>query len=245
MILETLQLPELQNKTFSETGIDSYDYCLDKKHFKNFPHDITYVYNSRGYRDVEWPQDSELSNCVWCVGDSFTAGIGSPFQHSWPQVLQQQIKNRVINISMDGASNQWISRKVLEIMEEVNPKNIVIMWSYTHRRESPNVNQTDLRRRMFAFFTADEAETNTTSDEIEDLINFKRCVGEVTKKNKNNLIHYVIPKAFSKQNKLTYNFNTPNFLGEVQILDYARDYHHFDIKTSTQIVNQIIPLLTT
>jgi hypothetical protein len=138
---------------------------------------------------------------------------------------------------MDGASNQWISRKTIEIIKEVNPKNIIIMWSYTHRRELDNINKTDMERRVWA---------NMDTDETEDLINFKMSLNSVVKASKNNLIHLVIPKAYVKQNKLNYEFNNiKNFLGEVTILDYARDYYHFDIQTSEQVVKQIIPLLTT
>ena len=236
MILENLQIPELKNKVYKESGLDSFDHCIDKNYFLNYPHQITYSYNSRGYRDGEWPTDTELSECIWSIGDSFTVGLGSPYEHIWPQVLQKNLNHRVINVSMDGASNRWISRKTIEIIKEVNPKNIIVMWSYTHRRELDNINKTDMERRVWA---------NMDTDEMEDLINFKMSLNSVVKASKNNLVHLVIPKAFVKQNKLNYEFNDiKNFLGEVTILDYARDYHHFDIQTSNQVAKQIIPLLT-
>lgn len=236
MILEKLQIPELKNKVFSESGLDSFKLCKDKNYFLNYPYQITYSYNSRGYRDNEWPVDTELSECIWTVGDSFTVGLGAPYEHIWPQLLQKNLNHRVINVAMDGASNQWISRKAIGIIEEVNPKNIVLMWSYTHRRELDNINKTDMERRIWA---------NMYTDEMEDLINFKMSLNSVVKTNKNNLIHLAIPKAFVKRANLNYEFNNiKNFLGEVDILDYARDHHHFDINTSEQIVKQIIPLLT-
>jgi hypothetical protein len=36
---------------------------------------------------------------------------------------------------MDGASNNWISRKTIDILQKINPYYIVIHWSYLHRRE--------------------------------------------------------------------------------------------------------------
>jgi hypothetical protein len=36
---------------------------------------------------------------------------------------------------MDGASNNWISRKVCSILKNITPAHIVIHWSYLNRRE--------------------------------------------------------------------------------------------------------------
>jgi len=90
----------------------------------------------------------ELQEAVWCVGDSFTVGIGQPLEHTWPNVLAQRINTRTINVSMDGASNHWICRRALEIANTINPKTIVIMWSYIHRQESPNSLLADEQRRL-------------------------------------------------------------------------------------------------
>lgn len=116
------------------SGIDSIKHCRDKKWFKQYPYTINYKFNSRGFRDEEWPVEN-LDNCIWCVGDSFTLGLGSPFHHTWPHLLGKKTSIRTINISIDGASNNWISRISKKIAHEINPKFMVIMWSYTHRRE--------------------------------------------------------------------------------------------------------------
>lgn len=123
------------NQHHTKTGIDSLDQCLDVAHFKKYPHDISYDYNSRGFRDQEWPTAvNELQQAIWCVGDSFTVGLGSPIDHIWPQVVSQATNRRTINISLNGASNNWISHRACRIIELFAPTNIVIMWSYTHRR---------------------------------------------------------------------------------------------------------------
>lgn len=137
MILPDFILPSRVDQIWSESGMDSLADCLDKKHFKSYPYPIEYRYNSRGYRDQEWPTKlTELQDAVWCIGDSFTVGIGSPLEHTWPYILQQKTKCRVINISMDGASNEWILRKASTLLKTINPKNIVIHWSYIERREN-------------------------------------------------------------------------------------------------------------
>ena len=116
------------------TGIDSEEHCVDPQWFKQYPHSVTYNYNSRGYRDAEWPED--LARAVWCVGDSFTVGLGSPIDHAWPSVLQRKMHTRCINVSLDGGSNQWIARKIVSLSQYTLPQSVVVHWSYIHRRES-------------------------------------------------------------------------------------------------------------
>ena len=166
MILPDFVLPGRGNQCWQYSGIDSLENCLNKKHFESYPHDITYNYNSRGFRDVEWPDTiEELQSAIWCVGDSFTVGIGSPLEHTWPWVLQQATQRRIINVSMDGASNMWIARHVNLIKKQIDPKNIVVMWSYVSRREHANQNLTDEQRRIH----------HDNTNNLEDLLNFKSC----------------------------------------------------------------------
>jgi hypothetical protein len=133
MILPNFTIPSRIDQNWAYSGIDSPDLCLDPKHFKSYPYSVSYQYNSRGYRDHEWPDD--LQHAVWCIGDSFTVGLGSPVEHTWPRVLESTTGSRTINISMDGASNNWIARHAVNILNIVKPSVIIIHWSYLHRRE--------------------------------------------------------------------------------------------------------------
>jgi hypothetical protein len=166
--------------------MDSYQYCLDKDHFLTYPHTITYQYNSRGLRDQEWPDSiEELNNAVWCIGDSFTVGIGSPAEHCWTHILEKKINRRVINVSMDGASNEWIARRAVDICNTIAPKNMVIMWSYFNRREDPDVSKLDEDRRIFC-------NKNDTSN--DDRNNFIECFNKVNINcNNTTLCHLTIP----------------------------------------------------
>lgn len=146
MILSDFILHSRVNAVWQFSGIDSIELCLDKKHFKNYPHRVEYVYNSRGFRDQEWPESvEELKNAIWCIGDSFTVGLGSPLEHTWPYLLQQQTGRRCINVSMDGASNEWIARKGISLLTAISPDMIIAHWSYTHRRELPTAPILELR----------------------------------------------------------------------------------------------------
>jgi hypothetical protein len=171
MILPDLILHSRVNQCFQHTGIDDLNFCLDKKHFRQYPHAISYQHNSRGFRDQEWPSTvEELKKCIWCFGDSFTVGVGSPLEHTWPYLLGKNTGRRVINVSMDGASNNWIARQIANVQKEINPTHIVVMWSYLHRRESNDHNKSDEERRIH---------NDKELDDFADLHNFKHCVDMV------------------------------------------------------------------
>jgi hypothetical protein len=137
MILPDFVLQSTQNLITDYVDPDTPDNCNNLDHFRQYPYQINYQYNSRGYRDAEWPKD--LASAVWCFGDSFTVGIGSPVEHTWPWILQQQLNQRTINISMMGASNNWICRQVLQVIQQIGPVRCVIQWSYLHRREKDEI----------------------------------------------------------------------------------------------------------
>lgn len=186
MILPDFYLAYRANLYCVENGMDSKLNCLDKQRFYSYPHQIEYVYNSRGYRDGEWP--TNLSDCIWCFGDSFTVGIGSPIKHTWPYLLENYTGQRCINISLDGGSNAWITRKVLRVLQEIKPKLIVIQWTYLHRNESSETSMDDESRRLF---TGDDLLTKNLISRFIDSINQI----EQTKGN-TIIVHSVVPNAF-------------------------------------------------
>lgn len=66
-----------------------------------------------------------------CFGCSFTWGLEleDPLTQSWPALLQAQ------NHGQCGASNQTITRLLLEHLATNRPDLVIIMWTYTHRFE--------------------------------------------------------------------------------------------------------------
>jgi hypothetical protein len=155
MILPNMILPWKANIT------ELYDYntpdnpkdCVNKKWFDEYPYEIQYTYNSRGFRDKEWPsQIEELKGSVWCIGDSATTGIGVPQDQMWTTILSKKIQSRIINIGMTGASNDWIHRKSMEVMNEISPKILIIQWSYLESYEL-NVEE-ELTRRFSMFYNS-------------------------------------------------------------------------------------------
>jgi hypothetical protein len=93
-------------------------------------------------------------------------GLGSPYEFTWPQVLSKATGRQCINVSMDGASNTWISRRAQQIIKEVAPKQMVVLWSYIHRRELPDIGLSDEARRLHF---------KKSNLELDDLKNFINC----------------------------------------------------------------------
>jgi hypothetical protein len=201
MILPDLVIPSRVNQRWSYSGIDSPELCKDPLHFDSYPHKVEYLYNSRGYRDQEWPQSPEqLKNSIWCLGDSFTVGLGSAVSHTWPYVLQQVSDTRTINVSMDGASNSWIQRKAVAVCQHIRPKTMVIHWSYITRGELLNDALDDEQRRMH--YSSELVDTTCA------MSNFKRLVFDLeANKGHTRIIHSFIPE-FAVTGTLREHWNT-------------------------------------
>ena len=241
MHLTTLKLTLNCHMHGRYTGIDSFNKCMDKEHFLNYPYQIEYRHNSRGFRGPEWP--SNIDDVCWCIGDSFTSGVGQPYEHTWPYVFSSKSNIHTINISMDGASNMWISRKTIEILE-IQPKYIIIQWSYVHRRER----DIDIKIDSKNHINCDEERTIWYSSDTneEDIQNTIDCINlvEINKKN-TTIIHTFVPNNVPEEYNLMLMFK--DLIEKMNInvvwfdqLDYARDYFHYDIKTSTDLVEKII-----
>ena len=204
------------------SGIDCLQMCLNKEHFRNYPKEITYQYNSRGFRDSEWPDD--LSDVTWCIGDSFTAGTGQPYEEIWPKLLEKKTGKRCINLGEDGCSNDTMALRAQEICKLYRPKLIVVMWSYLARRRKENRN---IHYNEFSH--------------LDDIINFLKNYNIVNKLSVNT-IHSAIPGIFYGHESLFKKFLSKNYINDIIFydqIDYARDYHHFDIKTSKGVCDLI------
>lgn len=268
MILKNLYLQSRVNQVWDYSGIDS----PNKKHRESYPYTVRYNYNSRGFRDREWPDN--LEDCIWCFGDSFTVGVGSKLEHTWVYQLEKVTGKRCINISLDGASNDWILSKIQDVIKEVNPKHIVVQWSYFHRGHASNLATDEENRQHIAY-----VETET------QIKHFKSLISQLDGL---NIVHTFIPD-YCGYNYYTLVKSWNNVAGPdwpqldhvldnglidtlvenelkelftdvwgnlklhmllqkynpvyIQTLDWARDEHHYDIKTATHVANSIVKQL--
>lgn len=250
MILPDFILTTRANQSWDYNGLDSEDECICKSYFKHYPYKVNYKYNSRGFRDEEWPENiDELKNSIWCFGDSFTAGFGCPYEYIWTKKLEKYTKIRTINVSMDGASNEWISRKVLSVIKEIDPKFIVIHWSYFDRRESSNKELTDEDRRIF-LLTEDDYRKNKHKEHLqENLKNTLKCIKNVETSNySGKIIHSIIYDETSNypfgtrrsiHNLVKSVCKSENYIDLIEKIDLARDGHHYGVRTSDRFAKKI------
>lgn len=266
MLLPQLIIPSRAKKHYLYSGTDTIEKCFNKKHFLSYPHKIDYQYNSRGFRDCEWPDD--LDNVIWCLGDSFTVGIGVPINHTWWHLLQQQTGIRIINVSMDGASNNWIGRMANDILTEYPNAKMIVHWSFLHRRE---LSIDEAKKRKFQEFYRDIKDSTWPDvDNIDELpIHIQtECVtihgwdeiihsdhriiwhdqSRIDKDIENTqgcidmlgsrVIHSAIPNWAPPKINLPFDH-----VIQLQQLDRGRDYHHYDIITAQDFVKKITAVL--
>jgi hypothetical protein len=231
------------NLKFFYNGTDSATLCHNIKHFYDYKKLVSYTYNSKGFRDEEWPSD--IKDKIWCVGDSFTVGIGQPYEEIWPKLLEKQLGERCINISEDGCSNDLMALRIEQIQKNFQPKYIVVMWSYFWRRWINNTN-----------VHFDESKRELPKN---DLDNFCKNLQLVNNNGANQILNYVIPDCMietvstrkhmldfkNKKNiKRFINFYYPDNqfpdIREIEQIDYARDGHHFDVLTCKKVVEDIL-----
>lgn len=207
------------------SGMDCLEECADKEHFMSYPKDITYRYNSRGFRDLEWPED--LSDVIWCIGDSFTTGIGQPFEETWPQLLQKHTGKRCLNLGEDGCSNDTMSLRTKEIFQLHAPKTIVVMWSYLSRRRKQNKN------------IQYDKDSFGAKEDVTNFIKNYKIVNQLS----TSVVNLIIPKAISYpalfKKILEKELKQFPKLIQFEQIDWARDYHHFDVNTSKNIIKLI------
>jgi hypothetical protein len=214
--------------------MDCLKFCLDRKHFLNYSKRITYQYNSRGFRDYEWPD--KMTDVIWCVGDSFTLGIGQPQDEAWPQLLEKRTGKRCLNLGEDGCSNDTMALRAQEICKLYNPALIIMMWSYFSRRRINGQNEQydknhfgmnkDIENFSKNFKIVNKLPTNIINLLIPDaIIDIDKC-------SKKDLDHILTESKFFNKRETKCILTFPQ-------LDYARDSFHFDIKTSKYVCNII------
>ena len=75
---------------------------------------------------------------------------------------------------MDGASNTWISRKSEDILQTINPKTLIIHWSYLNRREISddeiwNKHADESIQQVYSMFSESDWPACNTLQEFENL----------------------------------------------------------------------------
>jgi hypothetical protein len=223
-LAQTISIPYYANRVCRTLGLDSPEHCFDKNHFKSYPNDIIYKFNSMGYRESE----QYTGNEILAIGDSFTLGLGVNVEDTWPAQLSKLLNYPVLNFSLNGASNDWIARRTGELLRFFNPKTIIIHYTFSHRRERPFIDWHDDER----------TECEPIYTDQQNLINWQKNFEYIDK-----LTVPIIHSFISNWHTSTVNCPQSNIILPLEQIDYARDGFHYGPNTHLQLAKKITSLL--
>jgi hypothetical protein len=225
---EGISIPFFKNMQCTELGLDSLPYCLDKQWFVQYPDTVLYSLNKAGYRT-----HNEINHdCILAIGDSFTFGLGVNSEQRYTNILEQQLNYQVANVSLCGASNDWMSRKLEQLLGFIKPKAVIVHYSFSHRRERQNTNWEDNERT--------ECEPLYTVQENFD--NWYKNFNYINMLCKNTqVIHSFIPNWH--EHPLNYTSFGTNVIAPCIISDFARDKFHYGAETHQQLADTFTNLL--
>jgi hypothetical protein len=210
-------------------GLDSEQHCFDKKFFKNYPHRVVYSFNELGFR--ERPVKQYTTDPILVIGDSFTLGLGLPFELTYPQQLEKLTDSQVLNFSLNGASNNWINRKLSILLKYFSPKAIVVHYTFSHRREN-------LRTDWFDDERTNQYDKTTVEQDFNNWLvnhtNIKQLVKSIP------TVYSCIPNWHLD---IDYDKH-PELIKPVVPIDYARDHFHYGELTSKTLAESLAKSIT-
>ena len=215
---QTIGIPDYANLQCNSLGLDSLEHCFDKHHFSSYG-PVRYNFNKLGYRH------SNLEYCgdeILALGDSFTLGLGVNQSDTWPEQLSQLLDYPVLNFSMNGASNDWISRKTELLLKYFRPRCVIIHYSFTHRRENTRTDWTDAERTLCEPVNTDQQNVENWQSNRNRLI---QACGDIP------LIHTAIVNWHPDA--------VPGVLVPSQT-DWARDRFHYGPNTHRQFATSLL-----
>lgn len=224
-----IQIPFYANLQTDSLGLDSPAHCFDRRMFDQHP-PVRYQFNEVGFRTHS--VDRFQHNSILAIGDSFTLGLGNNEQDRYTNIIEQQLSHQVLNFSLNGASNDWITRKLRQLLQLFQPRAIVIHYTFSHRRERPQLDwHDDERTECEPIYSIEQNYQNWFA-------NFKTIetlAGNI------KLVHSFIPHWHDQT--IDYAELGTNVIPPITQLDFARDGFHYGQKTHLVLANKITNLL--
>jgi hypothetical protein len=85
--------------------------------------DITYQFNSLGFRCNEFTNDPS----IMFLGCSFTCGIGLPLENIWPELVAKEFRMNCANLGIGGGAADTAFRLCLGYIDKIKPKAVVYL----------------------------------------------------------------------------------------------------------------------
>ena len=228
-IQKHIAIPFYADLQTDSLGLDSQAHCFDRILFDRHPA-VHYQFNQVGFRTDS--VDKFKHNAILVLGDSFTLGLGNNLTDRYTDILEQQLSHQVLNFSLNGASNDWIARKLQQLLQLFRPRAIVIHYTFSHRRERPQTDwHDDERTECEPFYSSEENYENWFA-------NFQKIcslAGDI------KLVHSFINNWHDQS--VDYAKLGQNIIPPIAQLDFARDGFHYGSQTHQVLANKITNLL--
>jgi hypothetical protein len=141
-------------------------------------------------------------------------------------VLAELVDHPVRNFSLNGASNDWMGRRIKDLVNFFSPPLIIVHYSFSHRREAPFVDWHDDERT--------ESEPVYTND--QNISNWQKNY-EIFNSLPVPVIHSFI--ADWDPVGIDYKLLGQNIQLPVEKKDLARDGFHYGIKTNYSLARDL------
>jgi len=197
--------------------------------------DVTYSFNSHGYRCPEFESGADIR--MISIGCSNTLGVGLPqqaiFHERFAERLRKELSATVVNwnLSMGGASNDYIRRTLYLAVPRLNPHIVLVNFTFVARREYvsvenelviylPKVEAPDrVTKEIYGHFVA---LSSPFDDELNLFQNYKAI--ESLLHDRLWLYSFVFHRSFMKH--VAPHTDPDRFIGHFLKFDDARDGIH-------------------
>jgi hypothetical protein len=228
-VQQHIAVPFYAGMKANHLGIDSREHCFNRRKFDQHPL-VDYCFNEVGFRTHSVYKFQ--SDAILVIGDSFTVGLGSNVEDRFTDIIEQELSHQVLNFSLNGASNDWISRKLEQLVPLFKPKAIIIHYTFSHRRERPYTDwHDDERTECEPYYSSEENYQNWKK-------NFNKIcslAGDI------KIVHSFIPNWHDQS--VNYAALGNNILSPVLQIDQARDGFHYGVETHRRLAKKITTLL--
>lgn len=228
-VQQHINIPYYSNLQATSLGMDHVDRCFDRSLFEHYP-EVSYQFNEVGFRTHS--VDRFEPRAILALGDSFTLGLGVNSEHRYSDIIEQQLGHQVLNFSLNGASNDWIARKLQQLLAHFDPRVIVIHYTFSHRRERPNLDWFDDERTECEPFYSSKQNLDNWHENFTKIQALTQGI---------KVVHGFIPNWHDQP--VDYHAFGRNVLPPVTQLDFARDGFHYGIQTHRKLADQITSLL--
>lgn len=219
---QDLKIPRYADLQCDSFGHDSFKHCFDRDLFQSFG-PVFYQFNEIGYRTK--PIAQFTGHEIVTIGDSFTLGLGVNADDRWSDQLELCTGLPVLNFGLNGASNDWIARRVQSLLSWFSPAFLIIHWSFSHRREAVQPEWFDDERT--------ECEPGYTSQE-----NFRNWLCNFQSINYQKVLHTAIPNWHDN-----FEYNLWPVVPPMAMIDLARDGFHYGHVTHRSLAEKFTNLL--